>query len=1190
MEPQSPPKRMTRARAAAKTTDSSSAKAPTAKIVTAAAKAKTIRKTTTATTTITASTNTKRKTRSDEVEEDIQDDEDDFEQLPAVATKTTRATRGRAKKPAEEPAEEAEAPAPRPRGRPRKIVEPAKEEPPKTARSTRTKKIQRDEENEPEPEPVRKTTRARAASAAASKPATKTGVKKTVKFEEPEKENVIPAASTKTKAAPKTTETGTGMRAKPVRRAAAATTTTTTTAKTTRSTRTASTSASEPEKPKPLSPRKISQMELNGADSEDELAGDDRFTLKPMMRGPVKPPISAIKPVGLAPPTKEEEKQEEDSTVTNPPDLAPAALRASPARRPPASPWKDSMKSPAKRFEGMPSLALPSKSQQGDKGSASGNAKVSLLQSPAKRPQSPIKGLTAPSAGGQETSTFKRSLFSSPAKRPASPAKQIASTKQPTEVIRMAEHLVPAATPLPVQAALEAQDENEEVELSEELPSDDKIPDSPTRMRFPGRLSAVLPRHADPALKDIYLPRPDATVVAEAVNSVELEIEYDDPMVLDTPYAAQTQPTREEIAVPALTPGSAGPLYGLRDKDLELCHGDDSESEDELASPEGALASYNQSMPATPCPAGTSRTPKSQLMGDQTCASGRSTAKRARMDDKYGFTPLANALSGWSAGPSPLKTGINTKSLEPEKSEDLIRMEDTESQVPGSPMGSTFFDEAMSARPVESAVAQETSLDDNMGVLEPEFSDVSITEEDMALAAEAHEMSLMEPPHMDELVNQSAEDALSEASQEYGDENAIPIDPALRDPDVPPVTPKRIIHKEFHTVSKVPLKPADEPTPRPKIKKRSHSISRLPVQRPTHGLTRNATVISYSPMKRRDEQAMEAPQGEERAESAPPVTPAKSEASWSTMGTPARTPRSDVNPALLRGAVVFVDVHTSEGADASSIFVELLTQMGARCVKSWPWSPTSPPGKDGAASRVGITHVVYKDGGKRTLEKVRESGGVVQCVGVSWVLDCERENQWLDEAPYYIDTSLVPRGGARRRKSMEPKALSNMNGMLVETPSRASSGASARECQSAPSTPVNRRRESGLWMRTPEEDSEVEDDDDYDGLQHDKSEWDDALLTPVPKTPAPEAIARFAANVTPATPSTDSVDDDALAGEKENMMARTCPPKTSNFQDLGQGILAHEKDQGVLMRLMAARRKSLQFAPKIGSPLSKAWN
>ena len=102
-----------------------------------------------------------------------------------------------------------------------------------------------------------------------------------------------------------------------------------------------------------------------------------------------------------------------------------------------------------------------------------------------------------------------------------------------------------------------------------------------------------------------------------------------------------------------------------------------------------------------------------------------------------------------------------------------------------------------------------------------------------------------------------------------------------------------------------------------------------------------------------------------------------------------------MNTRLLRGAVVFVDVHTSEGADASSIFVDLLTQMGARCVKQWNWNSRdsvagvySPSGADSSGdSRVGITHVVFKDGGKRTMEKVREARDVVACVGVGWVLE-----------------------------------------------------------------------------------------------------------------------------------------------------------------------------------------------------------
>jgi hypothetical protein len=93
----------------------------------------------------------------------------------------------------------------------------------------------------------------------------------------------------------------------------------------------------------------------------------------------------------------------------------------------------------------------------------------------------------------------------------------------------------------------------------------------------------------------------------------------------------------------------------------------------------------------------------------------------------------------------------------------------------------------------------------------------------------------------------------------------------------------------------------------------------------------------------------------------------------------------------LHGAVVHVDVHTTEGEDASGIFVELLQQMGARCVKSWSWNPISSlspvDNAEPKDSKVGITHVVYKDGGLRTLEKVKKASGLVKCVGVGWVLE-----------------------------------------------------------------------------------------------------------------------------------------------------------------------------------------------------------
>ena len=116
--------------------------------------------------------------------------------------------------------------------------------------------------------------------------------------------------------------------------------------------------------------------------------------------------------------------------------------------------------------------------------------------------------------------------------------------------------------------------------------------------------------------------------------------------------------------------------------------------------------------------------------------------------------------------------------------------------------------------------------------------------------------------------------------------------------------------------------------------------------------------------------------------------------------TPSRAHRAGADAQILKGAVVLVDVHTTEGADASGIFVDLLAQMGARCVKQWTWNPRASgagrlgasapnsPDASGAPGKVGITHVVFKDGGKRTLQKVREARGLVLCVGVGWVLEC----------------------------------------------------------------------------------------------------------------------------------------------------------------------------------------------------------
>lgn len=995
MDPQSPPKRMTRARAAAKGTEP--ATKPT-RVITAAARARAMRGT--------ASTSAKRKARDDV------DDSDNEEPEPAVVVKAPvaaavakpKAPRGRPKKiqdPVPQPEAEAQpaAVAAKPRGRPKKVVaEPPIEEPVKTTRATRAKKA--DVEAAESAEPPKKTTRGRPPSTLATRTTTiaKSTVKKSVTFDEPEKENMAPAGAPATRAPTKPATATTGLKAKPVRRPATASAPAATRA--TRGVKTAATG----EKPTPLSPKKVNQLTSNHADSDDELAPSDRLATKPLRKNPIRPPGAGKK---AAHDVQTSSAAEENAS--EPSETLPRVILGSPAKKLPQSPFKNCIKSPAKRVEGV---LPPSITHTTETGETSQSAfRATLLQSPAKRPPGgKLKGFEfgAMTPGQPGASPFKTSLLLSPAKRAYSPTKPLVLPAFEDEQVTQSPAPKPTLLATPLPRGTEDAEEEDSMVLDEA--DEAAIPDSPTRLRFPGRMSAVLPRHADPAmtsdLVDVVEAAEEGAEAAEQdaltaeqptpVETQEQQVEgAGDPMAVDSDNEQDddidddaTEPDDSAGTTPPVSPPkSAGPMFRLRKEDLQDYDSEtDAGSEDELA-PRRKL--FPNTGTSTPLQAGFFKTPSSRSAVDATPA-GRSTAKRVRTDGEFGFTPLADQLSGWAAGPSPLKLGnhvVESPSMAASTAAATPLVPDAL-----SPAAEAFFDEAMAGQSDDMVIDAEVDVAAVPDAESPVLEDVAFTEEDVALATEAREMSLMEQEKIEEHVGHSFDDSISEASQEYGDENEMPIDPRLEgEPMVPLTTPRRALNREFHTVSKVPLKPADDSSPILKVKKRGHSISRLPVSRPTHTLTRNATVISYSPTKGKDEDIFEddgLDDGrDERAGSAPPATPTKSEAGWSLVGTPARTPRRDVDTALLRGAIVFVDVHTSEGADASGIFVELLTQMGARCVKTWTWNPITDAAQDGCSSKIGITHVVYKDGGKRTLEKVRESGGVVQCVGVSWVLE-----------------------------------------------------------------------------------------------------------------------------------------------------------------------------------------------------------
>jgi hypothetical protein len=958
MNDQSPPKRVTRARAAAKTND---AGVKTTKIATAASKAKVTR----------AASTTKRKTRADETQEE--DENHEPEQI--IEPEPAKSTRGRSKRAAVQapPAMEEEAPAltRATRGRPKKAAsETSAPDPPKATRG-RAKKVEVPQEEEAivVEEPPKRATRTRAATITKA-----TAPKKTVKFEEPDKENIAPpAVNSKGKAK---AETGTGLRAKPVRKPATAAT---------RATRGRAKVVVEEkeEKSSPLSPKKATQVGATKENaSDDELATMEKTPMKPLSRSPVKPPGSVF---GTA------KKLDFSTSITvnkasTAQDLG-ASVMASPARRP-QSAFKESLKvSPQRvnladsmlRSPFKPSLPAPQSA------AASSSFKESLLQSPARRPQSPTKVSDngSPSRSNNTKSllsgtpnTFKMSRFTTP--------KTITKS-----AIRPGLMAPPSAFKASAAGSPKANDDEELTEMTAE-PS----------LKFSGRLSSIMPREADPALVS-------SEPIVEATEDESAEAQpVDDPMEVDKADTIVVNRTDNKTTTPLQSPprNSTG-AFALRKEDENPFV--DSDSEDELASDTyspGPLAGFRISShdfaPATPTPfTAICKTPRSSK-SRKSLAPEQSSRK-----EKIGFTPLARQLNDWMAA-SPDKSeedGANSEETSPTAgATDNVVSAEVGAVAQPSPVKSTFFEDEMSVRD-ELAVAPEPEIPE---VSEPELSPVELDDEDLELAHEADEMSLLEPDQMEmgdeeetpaqelehEELPQPTELTPSEASQEYGDENAIPLDPALFTL-APPVidapapqtfsTPKRVLAERVcHTVSKVPLKAAADETPmRPSPKKRSASISRLPVQRPSGALTRNNTVISYSPTKNKPR--AKSPRRVSNAIEEACNTPTKEETElWSTLGTPARTPRRDLDTALLKGAVVFVDVHTTEGADASVLFTELLTQMGARCIKSWNWNGN---GEDG--SKIGITHVVFKDGGKRTLEKARETNGVVSCVGVGWVLE-----------------------------------------------------------------------------------------------------------------------------------------------------------------------------------------------------------
>ena len=162
-----------------------------------------------------------------------------------------------------------------------------------------------------------------------------------------------------------------------------------------------------------------------------------------------------------------------------------------------------------------------------------------------------------------------------------------------------------------------------------------------------------------------------------------------------------------------------------------------------------------------------------------------------------------------------------------------------------------------------------------------------------------------------------------------------------------------------------------------------------------------------------------------------------------------------------------------------------------------------------------------------------------------------------------VDSSIIPRGGAKRRKSMEPRALSNVNGTLVRVPEPSTPSASGRRCG------ADRVAVEGFRKITPPTP--------LIGVPSTPVQQSDRYQ--VPATPGYNFANLDKIGMSPATPY--------FLSNRTKLVQQTCPPKQSMLSLFPLSGQIEDADESLRERLVLARRKSLQWAPKVRSPLGK---
>ncbi|KAG8896220.1 hypothetical protein FRC01_011942, partial [Tulasnella sp. 417] len=144
------------------------------------------------------------------------------------------------------------------------------------------------------------------------------------------------------------------------------------------------------------------------------------------------------------------------------------------------------------------------------------------------------------------------------------------------------------------------------------------------------------------------------------------------------------------------------------------------------------------------------------------------------------------------------------------------------------------------------------------------------------------------------------------------------------------------------------------------------------------------------------------------------------------------TEEVEVVSDCLQGCVIFVDVRTEEGSDASAMFVRMLRQLSAKVI--------SRPG-------VTATHYVWKSGLQSTISRyttLEEPKPFL--VGIGWVVKCVEKKERVDEKNYLVNVKEAEViFGHKRRRSMQVKDRSSlMHGLGVSTLHKPTAAAKAR--------------------------------------------------------------------------------------------------------------------------------------------------